>query len=194
MAEKYDWTRATRILHGCLGLSVLIQVGFILFRESVDKHGVWAPYRQLAILGHKYLGMLILLIVIAYFVMKIMFYGKAGFLQFYPIRRTAFLKVTEDLKCLWSMKKIPVRTRRESLGGLAGIVQGLGLLLVFGLALVGTIAMFSWQGWWGTPESWAGSLIKIHKFFAGLIWWYLGGHMGMALLHRILPQRFLHEF
>jgi cytochrome b561 len=193
MKGTYAWTKTTRALHGFLAISVVIQVGFILFRENVDKHGSWTSYRQLAITGHKYLGMLILLIVVAYFVSKVMFYGRASFLQFYPVTRSARLKVIEDLKCLFLMKKIPVRARRDNLGGLSGLIQGLGLLLVFGLALVGTLAMFSWEGWFGVPDSWGTDLIKIHKFFAGLIWWYLGGHFGMAFFHRILPARFQKE-
>jgi hypothetical protein len=39
-----------------------------------------------------------------------------------------------------------------------------------------------------------GDLIMAHKFFGGLIWWYLAGHVGMAVLHKMTPKRFQKEF
>ena len=192
MRVSYFRSSVLKFLHGLMALGVVFQLVMILFRESVDRHGAWAVYRQTAITLHKYVGVAVFFIVVAFFAWKIISDGKASFLQFYPVTKKSWAKVLEDVRCLFS-GKLPFRVSKDSLGGVSGLVEGLGLLLVFGLALLGSLAMLSWFGL-VIPAAWGHDLIQVHKFFAGLIWWYLGGHVGMAVIHQGLPARFQREF
>ncbi len=191
MKPHYPWTPLTRLLHALLALTVIIQVLFILIRENIDRHGDWGIYRQMLILWHKWNGFIVLGLVITYFVVKGFQHKKQMWLQFYPLTPEARSKIVQDF-CILRQGKLPVRSTPESLGGLSGLIQGLGLLLVFGLALLGALAMASWAGWL-IPSSWGTFFIQTHKLLGGLIWWYLGGHIGMAIIHRLLPAPFQSE-
>jgi cytochrome b561 len=169
---SYSWSPITCLLHGLLALAVVVQVGLILFRESLDRHGSWASYRGVAITLHKDLGVAIFFIVLAFLIWKLISGGKLSVFQFYPVTKKAREKVIEDLHCLFYEKKLPIRHAKNSLG---------------------TLAMLSWNQLLGVPVSWGSQLIYVHKFFAGLIWWYLGGHVGMVFLHKLIPLKFQKE-
>ena len=137
-------------------------------------------------LGSVYLGLFIFLLALIFLIRKIFLSGNTSWEKLFPIKKADRKLVLEDLKILFTLK-IPVRSLG---GGLAGLIQGLGVLLVFGLAGIGTLAFISWTFPVLNITSWGGPLIETHKFFAVLIWWYLGGHIGMTCLHKILPQKF----
>jgi cytochrome b561 len=187
-SDPYPWTPLTRLLHGLLALSVMIQVLLILIRENIDRHGEWSTYRPSLIMWHKWNGFIVLGLVIGYFIVKAFQHKKQMWIQFYPLTQEARSKIAEDFTTL-RQGKLPVRSTPTSLGGLAGFIQGLGLLLVFGLALIGALAMAAWAGLL-IPSNWGSFFIQAHKLLGGLIWWYLGGHIGMAIIHRLLPARF----
>jgi cytochrome b561 len=185
---NYPWTFWTRLFHGLLALSVVIQVGLILIRESIDHHGTWANARPVLITIHQWNGWIVLVLLLLYAWSKGLGRSRTLWLQFFPVTHSAVAKIREDIQLLFK-GQLPFRMTPKSLGGLSGLVQGLGLLLVLGLAVIGGLAMLGWHQL-GVPESWSHSLIQIHKALAVLIWWYLGGHIGMALIHWILPKKF----
>lgn len=71
-------------------------------------------------------------------------------------------------------------------GGLAGLIQGLGFLLLFLVALLGTL-------WLVIPANYVGASLlyeikELHQFFAQIVWYYLAGHVGMFLIHVIVDK------
>jgi cytochrome b561 len=192
--NKVNSNQLNAWLHGLMALGVVFQVLMIAFRELVGHHSAWSIYREPAIKMHQYVGIFVFLVIVIYLVQKFLISKQAFFARFYPLTKTSWIKIREDIFCLIFEKKLPVRIQESSLGGLSGLVQGLGLLLVLFLSGVGTLAMFSWYGLLGVPAEWGDGLLIAHKFFGGLIWWYLGGHIGMVLLHKITPERFQKEF
>ncbi len=186
--------KITSGLHGLMALGVVFQVLMIAFRELVGHHSTWSSYRELAIELHQYVGIFVFIVIALYFLQKILMARQDFYTRFYPMTKTSWIKIREDIFCLVIQRKLPVRINKYSLGGLSGLVQGLGLLLVLFLSGVGTLAMCSWYGWLGVPAEWGDQLLIAHRFFGVLIWWYLGGHVSMALLHRIIPKEFQKEF
>lgn len=187
-ASSRLWDRVSFHLHWLIALTVIFQVALILFREAVGHHGPYSIYRESAIQMHIYLGLFIFILACLFLLRKFLAQNNPNthWTQLFPITRAARNLVLEDFKYLLKFK-IPVRNTG---GGLAGLVQGLGLLLVFGLAGLGTLAFIAWTFPILGLANQSHSIIEIHKFFGGLIWWYLGGHVGMACLHRILPDKY----
>jgi len=181
-------------LHGLMALGVVFQVLMIAFRELVGHHSTWSIYREPAIKMHQYVGIFVFIVIAIYLIQKFLISRQDFFSRFYPINKTAWRKVSEDIACLVFERRLPVRIKESALGGLSGLIQGLGLLLVLFLSGVGSLAMLSWYGLLGVPAGWGDELLIAHQFFGGLIWWYLGGHIGMAVLHKITPKRFQKEF
>ena len=71
-------------------------------------------------------------------------------------------------------------------GGLAGLIQGLGFMLLFLVASLGCL-------WLMLPEYYIGSNVlhkikEYHQFFAQIVWYYLAGHVGMFLIHVIVDK------
>jgi cytochrome b561 len=73
---------------------------------------------------------------------------------------------------------------------LALTVHGLGLLCIAFMALSGTLV---WLGMsdTGAMTDWAKLLLNLHHFTANLVWIYLAGHAGMAVLHQWNGERTL---
>jgi len=186
--------KINKILHGLMALGVIFQLLMIEFRELVGHHSAWSIYREPAIRLHQYVGIFIFVIIIIYLTQKIIILKASFFTRFYPLTKKSWIKIGEDIFCLIIQRKLPIRIQENALGGLSGLVQGLGLLLVLFLSGVGSLAMLSWHGLLGVPANWGDNLLIAHQFFGGLIWWYLGGHIGMALLHKITPKKFQKEF
>jgi len=66
---------------------------------------------------------------------------------------------------------------------LATAVHGLGLLTVTAMAVTG--AAFALLG---LPKDQARLVLEIHKLIANLMWAYLIGHAGLAVLHQLVGQ------
>jgi hypothetical protein len=92
-----------------------------------------------------------------------------------------------DIQTIVKQRKIPVR----SMGGLAGMVEGLGILVLLGMTVTGAgfyLAQFTWN----MPHL-ASILLSTHQYLSGFVWAYIAGHGLMAMLHWVLPIRFFKE-
>ncbi len=103
---------------------------------------------------------------------------------FYPwIFARGRAMIALDIQTLVKQRKIPVR----AMGGLAGMVEGLGILVLLGMTVTGAgfyLAKFVWD----CPNL-AYMLIVTHQDLSGFVWAYIGGHGLMAILHWVLPLR-----
>lgn len=74
----------------------------------------------------------------------------------------------------------------------ASAVHGLGLLLMSAMALSGTVYYVFRTG--DSDAGWTvGAAMAVHRLFANLVWAYLIGHAGLALLHHLTHQLDLRE-
>ncbi|MDJ0390296.1 cytochrome b/b6 domain-containing protein [Roseomonas sp. E05] len=79
---------------------------------------------------------------------------------------------------LWVARKLGAARlpqAADTRAALAPAVHGLGLLTVAAVAATGAL------GWFGG----LGTLLALHSALVSVLWAYLGGHVGVALLHEI---------
>ena len=172
-------TRATRLVHTGLAIAVITQLltSLIFVAPAPDATGnVWFEVHQysgLAALGFVFLFWL---------VMSARRAGTNGGLLFPWLSRSR-------LNALWTdigNHGTAMRQRRlpayEVHSPLASAVHGLGLLLVTAMASTGALYYFINTG---NPD--AGGVIGVtmivHKNLGGVVWAYLIGHAGLAVIH-----------
>lgn len=178
--KKYRWNRASFVLHALVGLAVIFQLSMILLHESFKGTGL----SHTVISAHKYVG------IAAFFILVIYVFGKlggrfGGWRGAFPwLSQQGRRAIGADLKSLVKLR-LPVRTCG---GGLAGLVQGLGLLLILAMASTGFVSYILWNYLDLTDA--AGYVFSWHRNLGVLVWWFVGGHVGMALIHRITPERY----
>lgn len=103
-----------------------------------------------------------------------------GIKHFYPYLYGDTKQLIKDIKSSLSFKLIPPTS-----GGLAAVVQGLGLGALLLTVLAGLIWFIGWQ----TNGFYTGFFKKIHEVSATLLGLYLLGHGSMATIHFIVWQR-----
>ena len=173
------WTRGTWILHSLLALLVVGQLLSMLLHQNLANGSAFAYG---AMVYHKYAGMLAFLVCLSFLLYRALSRTQR-LLDWFPwLTRKGWQAIVADLCFLLRAKLVE---RREG-GGLAGTVHGLGMLLVLGLSASGTAFFVCQALGYG---SLAHRLIALHTSYAFLVWWYLGGHVLMALLHQLTPRR-----
>jgi hypothetical protein len=105
-----------------------------------------------------------------------------GFAYFFPYLRNDFNQIRKDLQLLKRFE-LP----QPGAGGLATVVEGLGM----GALMLVVLSGFCWFLAWRFMPQWAHSLKDLHEALTGLIQAYVIGHGGMGLLH--LFVEFKHE-
>lgn len=174
-----NWSFKTRFLHIGLALTVTTQLAVSLLMEPPDKEEASALART-AFEIHEAVGMTALLIVLTHWLWSLLGRADGGLARLFPWRGAALAEVTEDLRQVLR-GRLPQGGPR---GGLPGLVHGLGLLAVTGMALSGA-GMFFLFPESGKPEGVVELFEESHEFIATFVWIYWGGHVGLALLHRL---------
>lgn len=177
--ERYGW--ATRLAHMGLALAILLQLATSLFM-SEPKPG--RP-EDLLFQVHEYSGLTAL--GFAFMFWCILAVRRSGtefgalFPWFSAARRHAF---AEDVVLHGrATRRLTFPAYRDD-GPLAAAAHGLGLLLITTMATSG--ALWFASELLGFSETLAIELIiEFHKLLANLVWAYLLGHAGMALLHHV---------
>lgn len=184
-SAKIRWNRASFLWHGLLAGLVIFQLSMILLRGLLENlHATELNLYQLALLAHKSIGILTFFVVCIYLLGKLAGYLGSWRNVFPWISRVGRAAIIEDIKSLGRLC-LPVRIYG---GGLAGLVQGLGLLLIAGVASSGFLSFLLWN--YTEAQHLAAIIFSWHRNLAVLVWWFIGGHSLMALLHRLLPKRF----
>jgi len=167
-----------RFLHLVVLLAVISQIiasNFIEFTKNgeivgkpIDFYGTWI---------HILTGMVLLPVAIVF---TFLLLKEHGFKYFFPYLFGTFEQVKNDIDTL---KRLELPEPDD--GGLATIVQGLGLGALF-LALLSGLAWFiAWK--YNIP--WSHSIKELHESLVGLIEFYIIGHGGMGLMHIYLTLR-----
>lgn len=186
---KHAWDKTSLHFHCLLSTCVLIQVAILLFKWYIPMDTSLYAYRGAVFQYHMYIGIFTFFVALAFFITKLCDQHKVKFLRLYPYNKPGLTAIASDLNTLFH-GRLPVR----SAGGLAGMIQGLGLLLVLGLGFLGTVAFTLWNTPVGPSLShWGSTIIGFHKDLGVLLWWYLAGHMFMATLHKLLPKKWQEE-
>lgn len=170
---------ATRLLHAGLALAVILQLLSSLPMEppEPDHAGNW--YFQL----HQYSGLLAFAFVFAFWmVLAMRSQGTAPaalFPWFSGARLRALRTDTRTHFAALLSRRLPAYDPHAAL---PSAVHGLGVLLISAMAVSGLIYYFINSG---DPDAGGpvGAVMFVHRTLAKLVWAYLLGHAGLALVH-----------
>jgi hypothetical protein len=128
---------------------------------------------------HEACGMALLIPVCFQWVRLLSRPGRAGLARLFPLAAGARKRVRVEWRRL-ARGRLPASGPRV---GLAGLVHGLGLLNLTAMLLSGSLLFLTLEVGSGVHSTTFDGLAGIHSLFAGLMWLYLAGHVGAALLH-----------
>lgn len=167
-------TLPTKLLHAALLLSVLWQLG----ASGLVERPRAAQTGNLFYEVHQIVGLTTLGLVLAFWLWSAMRRRETALAALFPwFSRHRLSAVMGDLKKHWAL----LRQRRlpdgEAATPLASAVHGLGLLTALAMGATGA--------WLYTQSVPAGLFLEVHKAVANLMWAYIVGHTGLAVLHQI---------
>ncbi|HTI03380.1 MAG TPA: cytochrome b/b6 domain-containing protein [Acidisoma sp.] len=174
-------SHATRLLHLLLLLSVINQLGSSQFMSRPFPGE--APSTLYAL--HEYVGMGSFGLVLGFWLWTLVRRGETTIGRLFPwFSPPAIGAVIRD--AIAQLRSILQRDPlAESDGAFASAVHGLGLLTLTGMAATGTLYFVM------TGSSIGHLALGLHKTMANLMWIYLFGHAGIAVLHHLLGHDIL---
>jgi hypothetical protein len=159
------WDSATSILH--FGLAFCVTIQLISSQFLGDAHFVF--------IIHEIFGLATVAIVSLHCFLN--FTGDKHRLKHaFPWNKKGWQEIKEDCRMLVKLQLPEGDSQR---GGLSGLVHGLGLLAVLGMAFTGLL-IFIWIQEGVNPHS----IKHWHSFIANFIWVYWFGHVALAIVHR----------
>lgn len=171
-------TLSARYLHYLIFILVLAQILISNFMKITDDgqigNGTGAYYATWIHIG---IGLSLLGLAITFTIVEL---RKHGSPYFYPYLFRDFSQLKSDLYKL-RILELP----ETSPGGLAAIIQGLGL----GALLLVTSSGAIWLLLWSFNSALATDAKGIHQLLTGLIEAYVIGHGGIGLLHMVIAYR-----
>ena len=175
----YKHAFATRLIHAGLALAIIVQLLTSLPMEppEPDRAGNW--YFQV----HQYSGLLALAFVFAFWVVLAIRSKGTELGALFPWFSGARLRaLRSDARTQFAAllsRRLPAHDPHAAL---PSAVHGLGVLLMSAMAISGTIYYFINSG---DPDAGGavGAVMFVHRTLANLVWAYLIGHAGLALVH-----------
>lgn len=167
---------ATRVLHFLLLLSVSGQLASSQFMSGPEPGKADSGL----LLVHEYAGLGSFGLIFVFWLWVLIRHGETRIGRLFPwFSSDAVHAVIQDalsqVRGILQWKHVV-----ESDGALASAIHGLGLLTVTAMAISGTLYFFM------ASSVFASLALEIHSIIANLMWVYLFGHAGMALLHHLL--------
>ncbi|MBV7317166.1 cytochrome b/b6 domain-containing protein [Shewanella sp. NIFS-20-20] len=167
--------QTTRTLHVLLIFLVLNQ--FLLSNFMHVKRGafVGSSFEMLASWLHCVEGSVMAVVILGFVTVQ---FRQRGWRYYYPYLAGDLQPFYADLRQLKS-KQLP----NVQPGGVAAVVQGLGLAAILAVVLSGLVWFALWLG--GIDWPW---LRELHQDLTGVLIAYIVGHGGMGLLHYQLSR------
>ncbi|MDO8954122.1 MAG: cytochrome b/b6 domain-containing protein [Gammaproteobacteria bacterium] len=167
---QHRWDKPSLILHFIFAAAVVSQ---LITSQFMGAH---ANLFYLHVAG----GITALVMLLIYVALKL---KQNRFMSFYPHTIMQFIDLKNDIVNLIKFRAMPDRAE----GGLPGLVQGLGILLILGMAITGLtgFVIYHWLPW----KQAASIAISIHTTLATFVWIYIIGHTAMSCVHWMLNYR-----
>jgi cytochrome b561 len=164
----------TKILHDSLLLSVLWQ----LIASGLVERPRDGQAGNLFYEVHKVVGLTTLGLVLAFWLWNVVRSRETPFAMLFPWFSSHRLTVVmEDLRAHLAQLRRFRLPAAEPDTPLASAVHGLGLLTVLAMATTGA--------WLYTQSVPGGLMLEAHEVISNLMWAYVVGHAGLALLHQV---------
>lgn len=172
-SENLRRSLATRLLHGALLLSVLWQ---LIGSNFVERPRPARPGNTMYEI-HEFVGLATLGLVLAFWIWTLLRRRETPFAALFPWFSGQRLKaVRDDLARHGAELKQFRLPGGEAETPLASAVHGLGLLVALAMGATGA--------WLFTLALPGGVVLQAHKLLANLMWAYVVGHAGLAVLHQ----------
>jgi hypothetical protein len=180
---------ATRAVHAMLAAAIALQLltSLVLTRP---RPGVPESWMQIV---HDYVGLAALVFATAFLLIALARRAGTGFGALFPWTSTARLRaLVEDIRQhLAALAQFRMLVHDDA-GPFPSAVHGLGLMLMFGMALSG--AIWFTAGLAGLQQTAAiREILGLHKLFGNLAWAYLIGHAALGVLHHYFGESRLDE-
>lgn len=180
MLEPARHSIATRLLHGTLLLAVLWQ---LIGSNFIERPRAAQPGNVMYEV-HEVVGLSTLGLVLAFWLWSLLRRRETPLAALFPWLSAARLKaVGDDLARHWTELRQFRLPGGEAETPLASAVHGLGLLTALTMAATGA--------WLYTLPVPGGLVLEVHKIVANLMWAYVVGHAGLAVLHQLSGHRVL---
>ena len=182
--KSKNWSLATRFLHVGLVLTVSTQLFIsLVMEEPGDKQSMLGGAMFEA---HEIVGLTALVIVLIHWGWSVFSQADGGLANLFPWDKEGRQQVNKDIKGLVKLQ-LPEGGVR---GGVPGLVHGLGLLAVTGIALTGGV-LFLFYPEHGDPGVLIERVEEAHEILATFVWAYWMGHAGIAVLHHLLGHEYV---
>ena len=183
--NPFAYDRATRWLHLGLALTVTYQLFISLIMDHPRPDRPLTGTAALIFETHEWVGVTAFAIVVAHVIWSFIGPAAVRWTGMIPWRPAQWRVLSNDLREMVRLR-LPLREEHD---GLAALTHGLGLLAVLAIASSGFIYfLFAPEGG-GRPPSFVRTAMGFHEFMSTFVWIYWGGHVGMAVLHRLMGHR-----
>jgi cytochrome b561 len=181
-------TVITRILHAALAVAIVHQLVTSLFMERPRPGGSSGNF---AFEFHEAVGLASLGLLALFWLWTVVRRGETQPGALFPWlsaerRRRVFADIRSIVGGLVRRRFPPLASEMP----LASAVHGLGLLVATAMATTGAI-VYATMGADGSLPTGGKFSLELHEVFANLMWAYLIGHAGMAVLHDMAGHRVL---
>ncbi len=180
----------TRWLHAGIALGVSTQLIVSLMMDIPKPGRPFIGLGAAAFEVHEITGMVVMVLLLLHWLALFFNHIPLGLGHLFPwFSKHRLCSIISEIKRQWTQHRLNDTQQTRSL---AGAIHGLGLLVTTLMAITGTVLYF------GMAESGAMSpLVKdikeAHELASNLLWAYLIGHAGIAVLHQWLGHRTLSE-
>jgi len=175
------WDNKTRFLHLGLALFITLELfNSLVMQERAAGSGLGGIMLEV----HEWAGMGALLIVLAHWGWSIWGASNESIRHLFPWGSGDRAKLWRELRDLSSLRLPPGGPS----GRLAGLVHGLGFLAVTVMALTGAVLFFGLPEGGGEPGLLTEGAEEVHEILSTFVWIYWGGHVAMAVLHKVLAR------
>ena len=183
------YERSVRILHFGIVISILFQLATDQIIGLPEPGHFHRRYDALLVGVHEFVGVIALIFVGVYLVVRLDDRDSRQRLfpwMFPDSRQQLWRELRDDLPAwLRGSQSLP-----ESGGLLAGAVHGAGIMLALALGLSGAL-LFIGMGPGGVMPPDIKVVREAHGLMADVMWLFVFGHAGMALLHEIKGHRLM---
>lgn len=169
-----NWHPFTGVLHFFLAFFTTLQIITSFFTDS-----------RLGILIHGIGGCGLFLTVVCAWLWNICHERGKMLKHLYPYKGERLQLVKQDILNLFKFQ-LP-KTGYQ--GGLPGLVEGLGLLAVTGMALTGICLFIGYLLSHVHLDKPLLKILDVHGFLANFVWVYWFGHVGMACIQAFVDRR-----
>jgi len=181
-------TLTTRILHAALAVAIVHQLVVSLFMERPRPGG---PTENLAFEFHETVGLISLALLALFWLWTMLRRKEEGpgalFPWFSAERLRLVLADIGNYRNSLVQRRLPPPMAETPL---ASAIHGLGLLVATAMAVTGAI-VYAVMGADGSLAGGGHFVLELHEAFASLMWAYLIGHAGIAIVHDIVGHRVL---